>query len=150
MNSHDIAQQSIVENGMLQHLEEALRNTMDWQVQGPDLSRKLSTLRFIAGSFQRHLERLFTLEEFDGYMDLVLKTSPNLGKQVFALKDEHGQLRNGARQIVNRLERVAPSDQAGFHKICTDFQALLQKLDHHTKKEVELFQEAFHEGGGEG
>lgn len=150
MNPHDIAQQSAVENGMLQHLEEALRSTMAWQVQGTDFSRKLSTLRFIAGSFQRHLERLFTLEEYDGYMDLVLKTTPNLGKQVFNLKDEHGQLLNKARQIVVRLERVAPTDQAGFDKICADFQALLQRLDHHTQKEVELFQEAFHEGGGEG
>lgn len=150
MNSHDIAQQSAVENGMLQHLEEALRSAMDWEVQGDDFSRQLSTLRFIAGSFQRHLERLFALEEFDGYMDLVLKTMPNLGKQVFALKDEHGRLRNGARQIVNRLERVAPTDRDGFDTLCSDLQALLQKLDHHTKKELELFQEAFHEGGGEG
>jgi hemerythrin-like domain-containing protein len=150
MNPHDIAQQTLVENGMLQHLEEALRATMAWEVHGPDLSRKLSTLRFIAGSFQRHLERMFTLEEFDGYMDLVLKTSPNLGKHVFALKNEHGQLRNGTRQIIHRLERVGPTDQAGFDKICDDFQTLLQKLDHHTQKEVELFQEAFHEGGGEG
>ena len=150
MNPHDIAQQSLVENGMLEHLEEALRNTMAWEVHGPDLSRKLSTLRFIAGSFQRHLERLFTLEEFDGYMDLVLKTSPNLGKQVFSLKEEHGRLRNGARQIVNRMERLAPTDQPGFDTICGDLQVLLQKLDQHTKKEVELFQEAFHEGGGEG
>ncbi len=150
MNPHDIAQQSMVENGMLHHLEEALRDTMAWQIHGSDLSRKLSTLRFIAGSFQRHLERLFTLEEFDGYMDLVLKTSPNLGKQVFTLKDDHGQLHDGARQIVLRLERIAPTDQACFDKICGDLQALLHKLDHHTQKEVELFQEAFMEGGGEG
>jgi hypothetical protein len=33
---------------------------------GPDASRKLSTLRFITGSFQRHLERLLALEEYGG------------------------------------------------------------------------------------
>src|SRR5260370_8017336 len=88
MNPHDIAQQSMVENGMLHHLEEALRDTMAWQIHGSDLSRKLSTLRFIAGSFQRHLERLFTLEEFYGYMDLLLKTSPNLGNQTCTFKTD--------------------------------------------------------------
>ena len=46
----------------------------------------MSTLRFITQSLQRHLERVLALEEYDGYMDLVLHESPRLSNTVAALK----------------------------------------------------------------
>ena len=82
MAHQDIAQQTLLEHGMLNHLTDALRSVIDWKFQGDDFSRKLSTLRFIAQSFQRHLERLMALEEYDGYMDMVGGLSPHLGKDV--------------------------------------------------------------------
>jgi hypothetical protein len=67
MDSHEVAQQMQVEHGLLRHLIQGLRATAAWEVPGPDASRKLSTLRFVAGSFQRHLERPLALEEYDGW-----------------------------------------------------------------------------------
>ena len=72
MDHQDVARQTQVEHEMLGHIMEALRTAAGWQVRGPDASRKLSTLRFVAGSFQRHLEHLLTLEECDGYLGLAL------------------------------------------------------------------------------
>ena len=69
----NIAKQTEVESGLVKLLIEGLRSTVDWKVHGGDFSRKLSTLRFIVRSFQGHMERLFALEEYDGYMDLVNK-----------------------------------------------------------------------------
>ena len=40
-----------------------------WKTQGHDVSVKLLTLKLIARSFQRHMERLMELEERDGYME---------------------------------------------------------------------------------
>jgi len=97
--NQDITQQTEVESKMFGLLMEGLRSTLAWKVQGADFSRKLSTLRFMAQSFQRHLERLFSLEEYDGYMDLVTKTSPRLSRTVDALKLEHDQFRTGIRRI---------------------------------------------------
>ncbi len=62
MEPHEIAEQIKVEHFLLKQIMEGLRITTAWQVEGTDASRKLSTLRFIAGSFQRHLDRLRTLE----------------------------------------------------------------------------------------
>ena len=79
MDRQDIAEQTRVEQELLRHVMEGLRLSTTWQVLGPDASRKLSTLRFVTGSFQRHLERLLALEEYDGFMDKVLACAPPAG-----------------------------------------------------------------------
>src|SRR5437588_12488067 len=106
MDHQDVARQTQVEHEMLGHIMEALRTAAGWQVRGPDGSRKLSTLRFVAGSFQRHLERLLALEEDDGYMGLVRACAPWLGRATDALRAEHGRFRTEASRLVRRLERL--------------------------------------------
>ena len=151
LDHHELAQQTQVESGLLQHLINGLRAALAWEVRGDDFSRKLSTLRFISGSFQRHLERLMTLEEVDGYMDLVLETKPFLSKSVGCLKQDHEGFRSSTRDVVCRLAIVHPTDPITFAEICDDLAELLNKLETHGRKEVKLFQEAFEqEEGGEG
>jgi len=89
----DLAQQTVIEQNMLMLLIEGLRNTLAWKVRGTDFVRKLSTLRFVTQSFQRHLEHVLALQEYDGYMDLVLQVSPQLRNVVAALRQEHDQFR---------------------------------------------------------
>ena len=151
MSNQDIAQQISIENGMLKHITEALRLAVGWQIHEADLSRKLSTVRFISQSLQRHLEHLMALEEYDGYMDLVLATSPHLSRTVEGLRQEHEQLRAAICQIVLRLEGLAAGDPAAFARVCDDFRGLLQKVEEHNRREGILWQEAFkRDGGGEG
>jgi hemerythrin-like domain-containing protein len=108
-------------------------------------------VRFIAQSLQRHLHHLLALEEYDGYMDVVLTQSPHLGKQVDALRKEHDQFRTMASRLVHRLEQVSPADPTTFAKLCDECLVLLQKLEEHSKTETDLLQEALErEGGGEG
>jgi len=150
--SQDIAKQTEVENGLLNLLIEGLRSTIAWRVEGNDFSRKLSTLRFIVRSFQGHLERLFALEEYDGYMDLVNKRAARLSRTADALKLEHDQFRIGIRRIAQGLERISPMDQVNFAARCDELLALLERLCEHGKQEIDLIQEAFEQdrGGGEG
>jgi hemerythrin-like domain-containing protein len=149
--NHEITQQIAVESSMFKLLEEGLRNTLAWKVQGNDFSRKLATLRFMAQSFHRHLEHLLAAEEFDGYMTHVEELAPQLARSVDALKNQHDKFRAGSRRILHGLERVSPSDQASFNKVCDEFLALLQAIDEHNEREASLFTEAFsRDGGGEG
>jgi hypothetical protein len=146
----DAAQQTLVENDLLQHLVDGLRSTLAWQVEG-DVLRKLSTLRFIAQCFQRHLERMMALEEHDGYMDEVALLSPRLARRVDVLRGEHGRLREGARRTVVRLEQVEPTDGPEFAAVCADLAVLVDEVEKHSRKEVALVQEAFaRDSGGEG
>src|SRR5450631_3017505 len=99
----DLAQQTLVEQNMLLLIIEGLRTTLAWEVQGDDFTRKLSTLRFISVSFQRHLERVLALEEYDGYMDLVLHASPQSGNNVDTLRQEHDHLRKRRQPHRSRI-----------------------------------------------
>ena len=151
MDRLDVARQTQVEHEMLKHVMEGLRITLSWQVEGSDATRKLSTLRFMVGSFQRHLERLLGLEEHEGYMDLAVTTDPRLARATEALRSDHQSFRIEARRLVGRLDRLSNTDLAGLERCCTDLQALLRRLDTHSKKEIALLHEAFgQDDGGEG
>jgi hypothetical protein len=151
MDRQDIARQTEVEQELLGHIIKVLRTAAGWEVPGPDASRKLSTLRFVTQSFQRHLEHLLTLEEYDGYMDLVLRLAPWMGRATDALKAEHDLFRAQARQLVARLERLPATDLGALDKVCDEMLALLEKVEVHNSKEIALFQEALaRDEGGEG
>jgi hypothetical protein len=147
----DVAQQMQVEHGLLQHLIRGLREAVAWQVPGPDASRKLSTLRFVAQSFQRHLERLLALEEYDGYLGLVRATSPRLVRAADALRAEHERFRAEAQRVVQRLDGLPGTDPAALGPVCADLLALLGQVESHSEREMALVHEAFRQDeGGEG
>ena len=148
--NHDIAQQTVVENDMLKLLVEGLRSALAWKVTN-DFSRKLSSVRFITQSFQRHLERLMALQEYDGYMDRLEKKAPQLARAVSDLRQEHETFRTGSRRILHGLEHVSSTDHATFANLCDELLTLLKDLDEHSKKETDLYHEAFEQdAGGEG
>ena len=151
MANNSITEQMVVEHEMLKSIVGGLRQAIGLKPERDTFARKLHTVHFIAQSLQRHLDHLLTLEECDGYMDAVVSLCPQLGRQVDALRQEHDQFRKASLQILHGLETVAPTDQTTFRNVCDEALALLQKLDDHTRKEVDLVQEAFdRDSGGEG
>ena len=151
MDAKAVSQQLLVEHEMLMHVTNALRTILDWKGTDTDLSRKLSSLRFVTQSFQRHLDRLMGLEEHDGYMEVVVKAHPELLKEVDALRVEHEQFRNGLNRIVYRLEGLGPAEHEPFEQVCEKLKSLLEQVDLHSGKETELLQNALlTEEGGEG
>lgn len=151
MDRQVVARQTQVEHEMLKHVMEGLRITVSWQVEGTDATRKLSTLRFMLQSFQRHLERLLGLEEHEGYMDLVLDTDPRLARATELLRTEHQTFRTEAHRLVQQLERMQDTDLDGLSEVCSNLLVLLRKIDSHSGKEIALLQEAFaRDRGGEG
>jgi hypothetical protein len=151
MSHDDIARQTEVEHGLLRLLLEGLRTTAAWAVEGPDASRKLSTLRFVVGSFRRHLERLLALEEHDGYLDLVLASAPQLARTTQALRVEHEQFRSQVGEIAGRLECLSATDLSGLAGVCDDVLVLERQVEAHSRKEITLLQGALErDGGGEG
>jgi hypothetical protein len=146
-----IPQQVLVEHQTLAYIIGALRATIGWKFHGADFSRKLESLRFVGLSFQRHLKHMMALEEDNGYMAVVVAQCPERNDEVQALRKEHGVFRKSLGSILGRLRRVAPDDRTTFAKISDDLLALLEKLDHHSRKEIDLLQKALlTDEGGEG
>jgi hemerythrin-like domain-containing protein len=84
-------------------------------------------------------------------MDGVMERCPELGKKVDALRQEHNTFRHAVTRLVHRLEQTSSTDRAAFEGLCEELRVLLDQLDEHNSKEIDLIQEAAErEGGGEG
>ena len=151
MDSEDIAKQAMIEREMLGHIEQALRVVLGWQPSGGKAARKLSTLRFVGQSFQRHLDRLKVMDEHAGYMKLVVDAKPHLAATVETSKADRDKLQVTLDRVMLQMEHVSPDDSEKFDGLCEELSRFLDALTRHTQKERELFQEAFvREEGGSG
>ena len=148
MSDFDHAQ-SQIEHEALKHITKALRTVMDWHPSGDEFARKLSSLRFIAQSFQRHLERLIALKEQDGYMSNALAEKPNLAEKIDALLKQHDDFIESLHRLLLKLDHVSATDKQAIDAACRDFEELLIQIDEHHRREAKLMQEAFlrDEGG---
>jgi hypothetical protein len=150
MDPDALARQALVEHETLQHVVAALEITLDWQVAERDLATKISSVRFMAESFQRHLERLMSLEETGGYMESATEQQPHLWNQTVALRAEHEGFRKVFRQLMPSLRRVEPDDETHFDNLCHELRDLIRQVQEHGRAETALLQEAFLlEVGGE-
>lgn len=140
-----------MEHKILEHVKAALRLTLDWEVPAVGMSRKLSSVRFTLKSFERHLQRLMRLEESGGYMDTVGESKPNMQQQAESLLTDHDDFRRSLESIVPALDALGNDEKQQFEATCQEIRALLDRVDEHDRKEVDLLQEALlSDEGGEG
>ena len=143
MDAHAIAEQARIEHEILKHITNALQVSLAWDTGGAGFTRKLSSVRFVTQSLQRHLDRQLALEECDGYMSVVLETHPDWSDRIDWLKREHDEIRSSINRIVANLESLSHLDESAFDEACDDIRNLLDQLAEHGKKEGELLEEAF-------
>jgi hypothetical protein len=151
MDSKNYASLCLMEHQILQHVKDALRITLGWDEGAVGLARKVSSVQFTMQSLRRHLERVMSLEEEDGYMTSVRELKPNLFDRASTLRFEHAEFRRTLDRVVPALEKVNPHDAARFSQLCEELRTFLARIDHHDKQETDLLQEAFYDDiGGEG
>lgn len=146
-----IAEQTKMETEALSHVARALEVALEWVVEGDDLSRKLSSVRFAAELYQRIIERLFALEELDGYMKMICRLHPERTEQVEKMKQEHQQFRTVVRKLILRLDRASPTDRAKLDATCNELKIVIQQILEHNQRETEMFVESLlRDTGGQG
>ena len=138
-----------MEHQILDHVKQALRVTLGWQVPAVGLPRKLSSVQFTLKSFQRHLQRLMDIEEQEGYMVLVAETKPHLAVRVERLEHDHQQFRREMEHLLPEVDALTDYESEAFERKCEEIYALLDSIDRHDAEEIELLQETllFDEGG---
>jgi CRP-like cAMP-binding protein len=151
MNYELLIQQTKMESQALEHVTRALEVVLGWIVEGGDYSRKLSSVRFLTESYQRHLERLFALEETDGFLKGISRLNPELASQVDHLEQEHEQVRAEVRQLVMRVDLSLPTQQVEFDATCVQLRITINQVLEHLHREGELLVKSFQRDiGGEG
>jgi replicative superfamily II helicase len=150
MDKKAIGHQLEIEAGLIKHIVESLRETLDWKVEDTGAARKLSTLRFVAQAFHRHLERLMVIHEHDGYMAHLIKLQPHLVPAVDKLKAEQDCLRDELNFIDSHLDRANPTDERSVEDVAKRLREVLEVYQAHSEREQELLLEAFlrDDGGG--
>ena len=150
-NSRTEGNAAWMEHQILDHVKQALRVTLNWQVPAVGMSRKLSSVRFTLKSFLRHLERLMDLEEQDGYMMVVAELKPNMQHRIDRLEHDHVEFRHWSEQLQHKLEEIKESQFEQFIQACRQIEELLSSVDLHDKEEIRLLQETLLcDEGGEG
>ena len=151
MNQELLIQQTKVESQALEHVTRALEGMLRWNVDGEGYGRKLSSVRFFTELYQRHLERLFALEEIDGYMESVSRQNSELASQVDHLKREHEKFRTAIRKSVIRIDLASMSDLAQFEQTCDGLRTTINQVLEHLRRESELLVESLNrDTGGQG
>lgn len=145
-----IAEQAAIEQQSLQHIKQALRVAMGWKTTADNLERKLSSVRFMAQSLERHLERLMALEEEGGYMQAALEAKLHLVDRASALRGDHERFRLMTREIMLRLKEASVQDNPPVDDCCQALTELLARIDMHERTEQALLQETLWDEGGEG
>jgi hypothetical protein len=150
MNQELLIQQTKVESQALEHITRALEVMIGWAVDGDGYGRKLSSVRFFTELYQRHLERLFALEEIDGYMEGISRLNPELAVQVDDLKREHEQFRAAVRKMVVRIDLASPTNLPEFDATCDELRKTINQVLDHLRREQELLVESIQrDTGGE-
>ena len=150
MNQELLIQQTKLESQALEHVTRALEVMLGWAVDDGGYGRKLSSVRFFTELYQRHLERLFALEEIDGYMESIPRFNQVLASRVNDLKRDHEQLRAAVRKVVVRLDLATPAHLAEFDATCFELRATINHVLEHLRREQDLLVEAFQrDTGGE-
>jgi hypothetical protein len=140
-----------MEHQVFEHIKQALLVTLNWQAPSVAMPSKLSSLQFTIKSFQRHLERVLSIEEAGGYMADAMDSKPYFQDRVEHLQRDHARFRERLRRLMPELSDTTEWEEPRFERICADLRALIADLDTHNEREIELLQEStLVDEGGEG
>ncbi len=151
LQGNSTASTACMEHQVLEHIKQALRVTINWHAPTVSMPRKLSSLQFTIKSFQRHLERVISIEEEGGYMNEVIDAKPYFQDRIERLEKDHARFRGRLRQLMPELNDIKEWEEPRFEQVCDDLRQLLDDVDRHDLREVELLQESLlMDDGGEG
>jgi hypothetical protein len=151
LDSRTIAAQTLLEHRTLEYVKQALRVTVDWDLESVGVERKLSSILFIVESLHRHLLRLMSLEESGGYMQAAIEEKPHLADQIRKLRADHDGFRRDLRALNDLVKEDNPIASGSLSSTCESLVAFLDQLDRHDRQETDLIHAAFYDDeGGEG
>lgn len=140
-----------MEHQVFEHVKQALLVTLNWDAPSVSMPRKLSSLQFTIKSFQRHLERVLSIEEEGGYMADAMDIKPYFQDRVEQLAKDHAQIRDRLKTLLPQLADTKEWEEPRFEQVCENLRELIADLDRHNEREIELLQESTcTDDGGEG
>ncbi len=146
-----VASTACMEHQVFEHIKQALLVTLNWQAPSVSMPRKLSSMQFTIKSFQRHFDRVISIEVEGGYMADVLDAKPYMEERITHLAGDHARFRERLRKLIPELNDIKEWEEPRFEQVCDDLRSLIADVDRHNEQEVELLQDSMlMDDGGEG
>jgi hypothetical protein len=101
----------------------------------------MSAVHFLTESFQRHLERMLELEERGGYLEMIRQSHGELRARADSFRQEHQQFRGTTGRLLQAMSRSDEPSSAEAESIFNELTSLLEQIDGHNKRELDLLQE---------
>ena len=114
------ASTACMEHQVFEHIKQALLVTLNWQAPSVSMPRKLSSLQFTIKSFQRHFERVISIEDEGGYMRDVLEYKPYMEERIDQLARDHIRFRERLRKLMPQLNDIKDWDEPRVEQVCDD------------------------------
>src|SRR6476661_2279513 len=92
-----------MEHQVFEHIKQALLVTLNWHAPSVSMPRKLSSLQFTIKSFQRHFDRVVSVEDEGGYMTDVLEYKRYMEDRIGQLARDHVRFRERLRTLIPEL-----------------------------------------------
>jgi len=145
------ASTACMEHQVFEHIKQALLVTLNWQAPAVSMTRKLSSLQFTMKSFQRHFDRVISIETEGGYMADVLEDKPYMQDRIDQLARDHVRFRDRLRKLTPELNDIKEWEEPRFEQVCNELRELIADVDRHNQQEGEFLQESMLVvDGGEG
>lgn len=129
-----IPPQALFEHEMLASISSELRTAV--------FSRNVACLHTITLAFQDHLNRMLALEEEGGFLATMLASHPEHRDDVELLVREHHCFRMAVERILAHWPSSLATDDPATLKTSRDLLSLLEMLDEHNAREVDLLSRA--------
>src|SRR5689334_22241629 len=109
-----------MEHQIFEHIKQALLVTLNWHAPAVSMPRKLSSLQFTIKSFQRHLERVTSIETDGGYMADVVEAKPYMQERISQLQKDHERFRDRLRKLIPKFNDIKEWDEPRFEEVCRE------------------------------
>ena len=133
----NIAEQLQQEHQMIGAAAKELKDLVERPVH-EEKSNWLNSVRDSLLSLSSHLKTHFAFEEFGGFMEEVVGTSPNSSPQVERLKQDHQTILAESERLCRVARRGSPSSETS--QLRKKILHLLELLNRHEHAENELVQ----------
>lgn len=139
------------EHELVGHITAALRDMVRAPRNAVGSLRRRSRVLFGLRALQRHLERLLSMEESEGYLHAVAVDKPNLSHRIDRLQNDHQALRRRVEELVPAVDRLEETQHQQLDAVCSQIDSLLHEVERHDHAEIKLLQDLMlDDEGGEG